>query len=1228
MLMKQKFLVCCLLAILPAFTAFAYDFESDGIYYTITSTNTVSVVNGTYAYDGDITIPKTVSNGGKTYNVKAIGESAFKSTTELENVTLPEGLTTIGNQAFYGSGVKSINLPTTLNSMGTSAFQLCKNLKSIALPDALKEIKEYAFSENSSLKTMTLGNQTISIEKYAFEKTVIEHLVIPSSVKTIGPFAFHSNASLKSLTINNAAVFLDYDVFYNCTGLETVDLGNSITGFGTYTNSSYNQWYGSFRDCKSLAKIVIPSSVTVLSDNTFRGCSRLYDVTLPNTLISIGARAFESCAIKELTIPSSVTSIGQLAFYGSPIEKVVFPASSNVTIIGEQAFSGCPLKSISFPSSLRSIGSRAFQNTSLETLTIPQNITSIGWGAFESNVSLHTLKIEDASIDLYYDTFRNCTALRNVDLGSKITGFVSSTTGAFQGCTSLESIAIPNTVKSLTDNVFNGCTSLKQVVLSNTLTSIGHQTFYYCSKLEEIELPNTLQSIGTYAFYGCSNLQNIILPESMKTIGGSAFYGCGIHEIVIPEGVTSIGEQAFICGNLKKFIIDNAVLTIGNSVCRGCANLEYVDLGRTTTIGAGAFSNCIKLTNIEIPNSVTQIESANTYNAGAFAGCTSLKYVIVGTGMTFLGNRTFYGCSKLSNVVFKTGEPLTIGNEVFSSCRSLKKIELSASLSSVGENVFKDCSVLSHIYMYPTTPPTIRTNTFADYTTPTLHVPAASKTAYTKADIWKQFTNIVAIGEEPKASAEEVAALEALLMQAQTLYNSSVEGDEQGNYRPGAKAALKAVIAEVEERIVENMLVEDVEDCTELLETAIRSFKNKQVKNDVQTNNTLSFAGSLKAATGMEFRLPIEMTNTDAITGVQFDLYLPEGMMLSEDEHGDFMIELSRTTTRRHSVASRVMDDGALRVVISSTQNATFEGNSGTIITLVLFPKSTLEAGDYNVTLRNIILTDPDAKRYASADMTSVVTVSNYTMGDVNNDGYIDVADLAGVVRFILENADASLVFNAADMDGNGVIEINDYAALVNVILSQASESRPMLSRGYHNVLNDVITVSDMTFDAFGEGELFVHLTANDAHYTGLQFDLRLPESIELADAGAEAVGSRHGAWMTKRTDGTYRVVCASMENDELNEGPVMCLKVKALGTVNGVMEAVADDVVLADVSAVRHEAALAKASMNTYDATGINTIENGQLTIERKIYNLAGQRVQKMQKGLYIINGKKTANK
>jgi len=527
--------------------------------------------------------------------------------------------------------------------------------------------------------------------------------------------------------------------------------------------------------------------------------------------------------------------------------------------------------------------------------------------------------------------------------------------------------------------------------------------------------------------------------------------------------------------------------------------------------------------------------------------------------------------------------------------------------------------------MKATTPPAIQANTFIDYTTPTLHVPSSAKTAYTKADNWKQFTNIVAIGSEPKATAEEIAALDDLLGEAQTLYNAAVEGTEPGNYRAGAKAALKAVINEVSARIVENMLKEDVEDCTELLNTAIRSFKNKQVKNEYQTDNTLAFASSLKASRGAEFRLPIEMNNVNEISAVQFDLYLPEGMLLSTDEYGDYQIELGdRTTARRHSVSSRVMSDGALRVVVSSTQNATFTGNSGTLLSLVLFPQTTMEAGDYDVELKNIVLTDPQATRYAAVDMKSVITVSAYTMGDVNNDTHIDVADLTGVVLFILENADASLVFNAADMDGNGVVEVNDYAALVNVILAQnASAGSRLYSQNHAAAYPKMIGLSDVTLNENGEGELLVSLNNSDNAYSGMQFDLYLPEGILLNEEEAIATSRHHGVWAQKHAEGFYRVVCSSMMNTELTEGIAISLQLKAADSMQGNYQVMAENIVLSDVNAQRHEAANANALLTVgSETTGIISIEAAKQ--QKSVYDMQGRRVNDVKKGVYVVNGKK----
>lgn len=1198
--MKRRFFLFCMLSVLSSLNMLAYDFESDGIYYTITGSNTVSVVSGDYAYDGDVTIPQAVGLSGKTYLVTAIGENAFKSATNLESVTLPEGLAIIGNEAFYKSGVKTVSLPSTLSSMGASAFRECVNLQGIVLPDALKDIAEYSFCGCSNLKTVSFGNQIASIENNAFDHTGVENVVFPNSVKTIGVQAFANCPMLKSIIINDASVSVKLGAFYNCVNLENVNLGNAVYDIGDIDGDVYRT-KGVFEGCTNLKAISLPSSLSVVGFRAFLGCSKLYDVQLPNTITTIGVEAFYNCAISKMELPASII------------------------YIGNEAFSDCPMTEVALPSSLKTIGDKAFLNSKLEEITIPASVTSLGFSAFKDNKMLKTITIDDAAVTINGDAFYGCTELFNVNLGTKVVSFENSTLGIFQNCTKLEQIVLPNTIKTLPNGMFQNCTNLKQVQLPNALTTIGNQTFYGCKELETIAIPMTVQTIGNSAFYDCKALKEIALPSSLQTIGNYSFSSTGLTSVLIPESVTSIGDEAFEgCVYLKDVIIDNAITTVGQDAFSGCSSLENVELGKATIINSGAFSDCIKLKDIIIPNSVLEIRASNIYHKGVFSGCTSLQKVVIGTGIRTLGASCFEGCTKLSEVEYRNNVLTSIDKNTFINCRSLKKIELPASVTSIGATCFDGCTVLSHIYINATTPPTIQANTFSDYTTPTLHVPSSAKTAYTRADNWKNFTNVVAIGSEPKATAEEITALETLLGDAQTLYNAAVEGTEPGNYRPGAKAALKAVINEVSARIVENMLKEDVEDCTELLNTAIRSFKNKQVKNEYQTDNTLAFASSLKASRGADFRLPIEMNNVNEISAVQFDLYLPEGMLLSTDEYGDYQIELGdRTTTRRHSVSSRVMSDGALRVVVSSTQNATFTGNSGTLLSLVLFPQTTMEAGDYDVELKNIVLTDPQAARYAAADMKSVITVSAYTMGDVNNDTHIDVADLTGVVLFILENADASLVFNAADMDENGVVEVNDYAALVNVILAQEAPAGSRML-GAIEMNPNIVSLSDIKVNENGDGELMVNLISKDRNYTGLQFDLYLPEGILLNTETAEATDRHHSVWAKKLANGYYRVICSSMMNDELSEGAVIRLQVKTASNMQGTYNVLAGNVVLSETNAQRHEAANAGAQLVIgNEATGIDQISTLNSHISN-LYDMQGRRVNAVKKGVYVVNGKK----
>lgn len=140
--------------------------------------------------------------------------------------------------------------------------------------------------------------------------------------------------------------------------------------------------------------------------------------------------------------------------------------------------------------------------------------------------------------------------------------------------------------------------------------------------------------------------------------------------------------------------------------------------------------------------------------------------------------------------------------------------------------------------------------------------------------------------------------------------------------------------------------------------------------------NKLELEPEIKVEAGStELLLPILLTNADKLTGFQCDLYLPNGFSVATDEYDDYLIDIARTTTKRHSLATRMMPDGALRIVLSSMTNATFSGNSGAVLNLTMAIYNNVSVGKYTIGLKNIVLTDPQASRYTSADVTGHIVI-------------------------------------------------------------------------------------------------------------------------------------------------------------------------------------------------------------------------------------------------------------
>ena len=264
---------------------------------------------------------------------------------------------------------------------------------------------------------------------------------------------------------------------------------------------------------------------------------------------------------------------------------------------------------------------------------------------------------------------------------------------AFSWCSSLQEIAIPNSVTRIGDNAFSWCRSLQEISIPNSITSIGISAFSWCDSLREIAIPNSVTRIGDNAFSWCLSLQRISIPNSVTSIGKYAFGSCKyLREISIPNSVTSIGEYAFDgCNSLQRISIPNSVTSIGKYAFRLCKYLREISIPNSVTfIGNSAFSGCCSLRNLSIPNSVKNIGDST------FKDCNSLRDISIPNSVTSIGDWAFSGCKSLQEITIPNSVT-SIGDWAFSSCKSLQEITIPNSVKSIGDNAFGDCYSLQEI---------------------------------------------------------------------------------------------------------------------------------------------------------------------------------------------------------------------------------------------------------------------------------------------------------------------------------------------------------------------------------------------------------------------------------------------------------------------------------------------------------------------------------------------------
>ena len=343
------------------------------------------------------------------------------------------------------------------------------------------------------------------------------------------------------------------------------------------------------------------------------------------------------------------------------------------------------------------IGERMFTSRGLQTILLPKSVTSIDDRAFSSCHSLNKVVIYENSV--------------------KTIGMA-----AFEYCSSLADIVLPEGVTTIARSAFWGCSSLSRIDLPEGVTTIGHSAFYGCEKLSSVKLPNSLTTIEGFAFSGCNGL-TITIPDNVESMSMLTFSDCTGLDITIPgrfltkienpigsnckdvrvtiaEGTTVIEEYAFQKRpGIVSVTIPESVTSIGHAAFWQCSGLTDIIIPSSVTeIGDDAFSKCTNLTNVTLPDGLTFI------GEGVFYHCSALKSIVLPEGMTLIKKWTFADCSSLVDVTLPS-TMTTLEYGAFENCTSLRSVTIPNSVNTV-DAPFYGCSSLSDIkvpdYLYET----------------------------------------------------------------------------------------------------------------------------------------------------------------------------------------------------------------------------------------------------------------------------------------------------------------------------------------------------------------------------------------------------------------------------------------------------------------------------------------------------------------------------------------------
>ncbi|MBK6088282.1 leucine-rich repeat protein [Ruminococcus difficilis] len=525
------------------------DFAFYGLNYLndITIPDSITSI-GQYSFNGltqfeSITIPNTV---------QSIGNCAFADCTSLETITLSERLTTIGSGAFSNcEKLKEITIPKNVSYIGDCAFANCLCLKKINYKatdcdhmgylvyygeDYDDELKSHVFQNCPSVDSITIGDNVTKIPNAAFRG--IKHLdsfTVPENIISMGNYVFDEDASINTLYFN--ASNCDYQSYsYHDDGsesyiiessfphtmyIDSICIGDSVNSIpdGLFCNMQHISFIeikckitelGNIQNCYNLKEIVLPDSITVFNSQAFKGCTQLEQFNIPESLERVSRGALDDTA-----------------WYANQPDGVVYVG----TVLYSYKNTEHP-ETVTIKDGTKAITSYAFERSNIESISVPDSVTVIGEGAFKNCSELKQVHLGNGLTEIKGSTFYNCNNLETINIPMGVTSINSTRTsylwgptvydGAFENCSSLQHVYIPDSVETIGIEAFENCSSLQHVYISDSVENIGIASFQNCTSLCSVRMSRNISKIGEYAFKDTA-LKDITIRNSEVTISDEAF---------------------------------------------------------------------------------------------------------------------------------------------------------------------------------------------------------------------------------------------------------------------------------------------------------------------------------------------------------------------------------------------------------------------------------------------------------------------------------------------------------------------------------------------------------------------------------------------------------------------------------------------------------------------------------------------------------------------------------